>query len=141
MPCQTRGTVAAASEGPGARPVPGREESASREFGRALLLAKHRVLEALGEPELADALRGDLQGLTRLRVPSDARLAVCEHELAEARQDELAALLGLPARELQRLVEDALDLLLGELGLLCKMCKGRGLRHRLRHRRPPLERV
>src|SRR6266480_515712 len=116
MPCQTRGTVAAASEGAGADPAPGREESASREFARVLLLAKHRVLQALGEPELADTLRRDLEGLARLWVPSDARLAVREHELAEARQDELPALLGLPARELQRLVEDALDLLLREQG-------------------------
>src|SRR5438094_370108 len=72
MPCQTRGTVAAASEGAGADPAPGREESASREFARVLLLAKHRVLQALGEPELADTLRRDLEGLARLWVPSDA---------------------------------------------------------------------
>jgi hypothetical protein len=92
-----------------------------------LLLAKHRVLQALGETELADPLRGDLERLARLRVASDPRLAVRQHELAEARQDELAALLGLPARELDRLVEDALDLLLGELGFLRKVRKGRAL--------------
>src|SRR5260370_13107851 len=126
MPCQTRGTVAAESEG--AAPVPVREES-SGSLARGLLLAKHRVLQALGETELADALRGDLDGLARLRVPPDARLAVRQHELAEAREDELAALLRLPARELQRLVQDALDLrseehtseLQSHLNLVCRL--------------------
>src|ERR1700752_2245070 len=41
---------------------------------QALLLAKHRVLQALGEPELDDALRGNLDGLARLRVAAHARL-------------------------------------------------------------------
>src|SRR3989338_5096387 len=136
MPCHTRGRVAEASEGRGAAPGSG---PAAR--GPVLLLAKHGVLEALGEAELADALRGDLEWLAGLGIPSDPRLAVREHELAEARQHELAALLGFPARERQRLVEDPLDLLLGEGGLLRKVREGRGLRHRLRHGEPPLDRM
>src|SRR6188474_1297704 len=53
-----------------------------------LLLAKHRVLERLGEAELHHALRGNLDGLTGLRVATHARLAIGEHQAAEVRQHE-----------------------------------------------------
>src|SRR5512145_1567456 len=71
IPCQTRGTVAEAREGTGTaagRWPPGRLP--------VLLLAKHRVLQALGEAELAHALGRDLDGFTGLRIPTDPRLAV-----------------------------------------------------------------
>src|SRR5881296_3288418 len=58
IPCQTRGTVAETSEGTGA--VAGRAPPARLPV---LLLAKHRVLQALREAELAHALGRDLDGL------------------------------------------------------------------------------
>src|SRR5439155_23647067 len=111
MPCQTRGSVAAASEGAGASPPAERgERGSSEEAADAarrppdLLLAKHRVLQALGEAELAHALRGNLDGLARLGIATHARLAVRDDQLAEAGQDE--AVLGFLRRQVQRLVED-----------------------------------
>src|SRR5580765_5014514 len=70
IPCQTRGTVADASEGAGA--TTGRAPPARFPV---LLLAKHRVLQALGETELADPLGRDLDRLAGLRVAPDPRLA------------------------------------------------------------------
>src|SRR5437660_6277332 len=122
MPCQTRGTVADASDGAGA--AAGRGPPARPPV---LLLAKHRVLQALGEAELAHALGRDLDGLAGLRVAADAGLPIREHELAEAGKNERAALLRFARRQRERLVEDALDLLLGERGLLGEMGERRGL--------------
>src|SRR3990172_2914475 len=136
MPCQTRGRVAAASVGRGAA-----EGAWAGPRGPVLLLPKHRVLETLGEPELADTLGRDLDGLTGLRIAADPRLAVREHELAEAGQPELAVLPGLLAREREGLVEHPLDLLLGQPGLVREMREGCRLRHRLGHGGPPLERA
>src|SRR3989338_10846846 len=136
MPCQPLGRVAEARVGRGAA-----EGARPAARGPVLLLAKHRVLEALGETELAHALGRDLDGLAGLWVAADPRLAVREHELAEAGQHELPALLRLLARERERLVEHALDLLLGEAGLVREVREGRGLRHTLRHGEPPLERL
>src|SRR3990172_3621370 len=107
MPCQTLGRVSEARGGRGAA-----EGTRPAARGPVLLLAKHRVLEALGETELADALGRDLDGLARLGIAPDARFAVREHELAEAGQHELATLLRLLARECERLVEHPPDLLL-----------------------------
>src|SRR3970282_1850605 len=107
MPCQTLGRVAEARVGRGAA-----EGTRPAARGPVLLLANHRVLEALGETELADALGRGLDGRARLGIAPDARFAVREHELAEAGQHELATLLRLLARECERLVEHALDLLL-----------------------------
>src|SRR5881296_1355313 len=135
MPCQTRGTVADASEGAGA--AAGRGPPARFPV---LLLAKHRVLQALGEAELADALGRDLDWLTGLGIASDSRLAVRKHQLPEARQEEHAALLRLLGGEVERLVEDTLDLLPGEAGLLRKVRDRCRLRHRFRHRCPPVDR-
>src|SRR5256886_2290629 len=139
MPCQTRGTVAEASEGVGARPPPEWEEAASCDFARVLLLPKHRVLQALGDAELADALRRNLEGLARLGIPSDPCLAVGEDELAEPRHHE--SVLGLLAREREQFVENVPDLLLRQARLLAKVPQGRGSRHHLRHGQPPLERM
>src|SRR5437667_5011660 len=133
IPCQTRGTVADAREGTGT--AAGRWPSAR---DPVLLLAKHRVLQALRQPELAHALGRDLEGLAGLRVPTDPRFAVREDQFPEAWQKEHAALLRFPGREVERLVEDALDLLPGEAGLLRKVRDRRRLRHRLRHRCPPV---
>src|SRR2546425_4226249 len=113
MPCQTRGTVTEASEGVGT-PRAGVRGSAGRRLG--LLLSKHGVLDALGETELADPLRGNLERLTGLRIPPHPGLAVREHELPEARQDE--AVLGFLARDGECLVEHLDDLLLRQAGLL-----------------------
>src|SRR5206468_9978716 len=95
MPCQTRGSVADASEGAGASPPAERgERGSSEEEAEAarrppdLLLAKHRVLQALGETELAHALRRNLDGLAGLRIPPHARLAIRHDQLAEAGQHE-----------------------------------------------------
>src|ERR671931_756499 len=109
MPCQTRGSVAEASEGPDASPAPDGDDSlggdAVRGGGRrprALLLAKHGVLQALGETELAHTLGRDLDRLAGLRIASHARLPVREDELAEARQHE--SVFGFLARQVQRLL-------------------------------------
>src|SRR5712691_13288640 len=122
MPCHTRGSVAEASEGPGAGTTPDAGvatsgASARRAAGRrpvGLLLAKHRVLQALGETELAHALGRDLERLARLRVATDARLAVGEHQLAESGQ--YPPVLRFLAGQTQRLVEELGDLLLREAG-------------------------
>src|SRR6059036_1952737 len=135
IPCQTLGTVAEASEGAGA--AAGRVPPVRFPV---LLLAKHRVLQALREPELADTLGRNLDGLAGLWIPSHPRLAVREHQLAEARKDERAALLRFLGRERERLVEDTLDLFPGEAGLLRKVRDRCSLRHRLRHRWPPVDR-
>src|SRR5207302_296809 len=72
-PRQTRGSVRDASgaardsDGVGAVDANGR---------RGLLLAKHRVLQGLRDPELQDALGRDLEGLAGLRVAPHAGLAV-----------------------------------------------------------------
>src|SRR5881296_4073612 len=129
IPCQTLGTVAEASEGAGA--AAGRGPPARFPV---LLLAKHRVLQALGEAELADALGRDLNRLAGLWIAPDPRLAVREHQLPEARQEEHAALLRFLGGEVERLVEDTLDLLPGEAGLLRKVRDRCRLRHRFRHR-------
>src|SRR6267378_3149729 len=136
IPCQTRGTVADAREGTGT--AAGRWPSARDPV--LLLASKHRVLQALRQAELAHALGRDLDGLAGLRVPTDPRFAVREDQLPEARQKEHAALLRFPGREVERLVEDALDLLPGEAGLLRKVRDRCRLRHRLRHRCPPVDR-
>src|SRR5438876_11636710 len=99
-----------------------------------LLGAKHGVLQALRETELADALRRNLDRLAGLWITAHPRLAIREDQLPEPRQQEHAALLGFLGREVERLVEDAFDLLPGEAGLLRKVRNRRGLRHRLRHR-------
>src|SRR5712691_4523354 len=87
IPCQTRGTVADAREGTGT--AAGRWPSARDPV--LLLAAKHRVLQALRQAELAHALGRDLDGLAGLRVPTDPRFAVREDQLPEARQKEHAA--------------------------------------------------
>src|SRR5881397_3252809 len=130
IPCQTRGTVTDASEGTGTAAggwLPAR-------LPVLLLGAKHGVLQALRETELADALRRNLDRLAGLWITSHPRLAIREDQLPEPRQQEHAALLGFLGREVERLVEDAFDLLPGEAGLLRKVRNRRGLRHRLRHR-------
>src|SRR5262249_21926 len=123
IPCQTRGTVVEVSEGTGAA-VGGAPPARCP----VLLLAKHRVLQALRESELAHPLGPELDGLAGLRI------GVREHELGEGRKDEGAALLRFLGRERERLVEDTLDLLPGKAGLLRKVRDRRSLRHRLRHR-------
>src|SRR5437870_12058318 len=53
-------------------------------------LCEHRVLGLLGDPELQHALRGDRDRLAGRRVPSDASLAVNDHELYDAGEGEAA---------------------------------------------------
>src|SRR5215470_17602822 len=118
IPCQTRGMVAEARDGTGTAAGRGRGPPARLPV---LLLAKHRVLQALREAELAHALGGNLEGLAGLRITADARLAVREDQLAEAGQEKHAALLRFLRRQRERLVEAALDLLPGEAGLLRKV--------------------
>src|SRR5262245_57064046 len=60
---------------------------------RALLLPKHGVLQALGQPELAHALGGNPDRFAGLGIAPHPSLAIGEDELAEARHDE--AVLGL----------------------------------------------
>src|SRR2546423_14652574 len=88
MPCQTRGSVAEATEGADGRPVSGEDASRSGAGRRDLLLAKHRVLHALGETELAHALGRDLDRLARLRIAAHPRFAVRQHPVPEAWKDE-----------------------------------------------------
>src|SRR6266705_3070559 len=57
-------------------------------LSQSLLLAKHRVLDALGQPELHDALGRDLDRLARLWVAAHPRLAVGQHQPPEVRQHE-----------------------------------------------------
>src|SRR6185503_8004782 len=97
----------------------------------ALLLPKHRVLQALGESELHDALRGDLDGLAGLGVATHARLAVREDEASESRKDE--DVLRLLGGEGQEIIHQIGDLLLAELRLLCEVAEDGGLGHRLCH--------
>src|SRR5687768_13288479 len=115
MPCQTRGSVADARVGAAGRPLSGEEDCRSGVGRRVLLLPKHRVLHALGEPELADPLRRDLDRLTRLRIATDPGLAIRQHELPETRKHE--SVLRFLAGERERLVEDLADLPLREVRL------------------------
>src|SRR2546425_2015324 len=135
MPCQTRGSVAEARDGAGGRPVSGKEawRSGAGAGRRDLLLPKHGVLHALGETELAHALRGDLERLAGLRIAAHPRLAIRQHELPEARKDE--SVLRFLGREGERLVEDLADLPLREIGLAGEVRQDSGLAHHLRHRR------
>src|SRR5687768_16030456 len=82
------------------RPGPASARYASP--SESLLLPKHRVLQALGEPELHHALRGYLDGLAGLRVAAHPRLAVGEDETPEAGNDE--DILGLLGREREELI-------------------------------------
>src|SRR5262245_54095148 len=69
---------------------------ADRGIRSALLLpAEDRVLENLDRTDAHDPFGRDLDGLAGLRVTAHTRLPVREHDLADARQDECAALLGL----------------------------------------------
>src|SRR5262249_2814475 len=115
IPCQTRGMVAEARDETGTAAGRGRGPPARLPV---LLLAKHRVLEALSEAELAHALGGNLDGLAGLRITADARLAIREDQLAEARQEKYAALLRFLRRPRERLGEGALDRLPGGAGSL-----------------------
>src|ERR687888_110440 len=115
MPCQTRGAMTVDSDSPDAGPgaagsggAPSRSPPGRRR--RELLLAKRRVLEALGQTELAHALGRNLDGLTRLGIASHARLAVGHHQLAEAGEHE--AVLGFLTSQAQSLVEQIRHLLL-----------------------------
>src|SRR5262245_6800813 len=128
IPCQTRGTVAEAREGTGT--AAGRGPPARLPV---LLLAKHRVLQTLREAELAHALGGNLEGLAGLWIATDARLAIREDQLAEARQEEDAALLGFLRRQRERLAEDTFGLSRGEPFLIRKIRDRCRVRHRLRH--------
>src|SRR5437764_5852821 len=133
MPCQTRGSVAEATEGADGRPVSAEDAWRSGAGRRDLLLAKHRVLHALGEAELAHALGRDLDRLARLRIAAHPRLAVRQHQFPEARKDE--TVLRFLARERQSLVEELDDLPLREIGLASEVRHDCGLAHHLRHRR------
>src|SRR5437899_2712696 len=128
---------AAAAPGVEARALPARE-------GRRQRALRHGD-EAEAHPDPVQALRsrehrddtgggGVVEdGRAGLWITPDARLAIREDQLAEARQEEHAALLGFLRRQVERLVEDTLDLLPGEAGLLRKVRDRCRLRHRLRH--------
>src|SRR5262245_8236932 len=96
-----------------------------------LLLAKHRVLQRLGEAKLHDALRGDLDGLPRLRVAAHTRLAVGEDETTEVGKDE--HVLGFLGGEREELIHHVVDLLLRQRRLLRHVRDDGGLGHRFRH--------
>src|SRR5262245_53686487 len=144
VPCHTRGVVALVSEGAGASPTPVDAVSATGGGARrpadrrppGLLLPKHRVLEALGETELAHPLGGNLDWFPGLRVAPDPGLAIGEDQLPEAWQHE--PVLRFLLRELQRRFEDLPDLLLRQTRLLSEVGHGCRLRHHLRHGRPPV---
>src|SRR2546423_5200791 len=104
MPCQTRGSVAEATEGADGRPVSGEDAWRSGAGRRDLLLAKHRVLHTLGETELAHALGRDLDRLARLRIAAHPRLAVRQHQFPQARKD--ATVPCFLSGQSQRLVAD-----------------------------------
>src|SRR5437879_13531572 len=119
MPCQTRGSVADATEGADGRPVSGEDAWRSGAGRRDLLLAKHRVLHALGETELAHALGRDLDRLARLRIAAHPRLAVRQHQSPGAWKDE--TLLCFLAAPRQTLVAARDDPSLPEVGLACEL--------------------
>src|SRR5688500_673920 len=80
----------------------------------ALLLGpQDRVLGGLGDAELDDLLRRNLDLLPGRGVAADARLAVHQHQLADARNRE--AVLGLLVSEAGQRFEEAVGLLLGNL--------------------------
>src|SRR5262249_38573337 len=106
MPCQTRGTVADASEGAGA--AAGRGPPARLP---GLLLCKPPVLQAFSGAGFSGALGRDFCRLGGSRIPAGPGLGVWEPQVPEARQEEHAALLRFLGRGRERLVEDALDLL------------------------------
>ena len=60
-----------------------------------LLFRGDRVFRGLGDAELHNGLRLDLDGFAGLRVASHAGLAVRLHQAAQAGDDEYAVLLGL----------------------------------------------
>src|SRR6266850_2351236 len=114
-------------------------DAGSGRYSRApcvLLLAKHRILEGLGEPELHHALGRDLDGLAGLRVAPHPCLAVRQHEAAEVRHHE--DVLGFLGREAEELVHDVDDLLLAERRLLGQVSDDGGLRHRFCHVLPSM---
>src|SRR5207245_10266064 len=120
-------------EGADGRPVSGEDASRSGAGRRDLLLAKHRVLHALGETELAHALGRDLDRLARLRIAAHPRLAVRQHQFPEAWTDD--TVLCFLAGQRQSLVEDLDDLSLREVGLASEVRHDCGLAHHLRHRK------
>src|SRR5882724_2043293 len=95
---------------------PGSPRGRKARPSQLLLLAKHRVLDALGQSELHHALGRDLDRLTRLRIAAHARLAVGEDQPSEMRKHE--NVLGFLDGERFELLEEIDDLLLGETALL-----------------------
>ena len=96
--------------------ISGNPEPGSPNPPGLLLGAEDRVLGGLGDAELHDALGGDLDRLAGGRVAAHARLAVHEHELAEARQRE--GVLRLLVGERRELLEELRGDLLRRAGLL-----------------------
>ena len=82
------------------------------QFRELLLLLrwKNRVFHAFAYAELERGLGRNLYGLAGLRVAALARLALGEHHLAEAWEDELAVLLDLAGGKIGQLLEQFLDL-------------------------------
>src|SRR5438445_11214189 len=78
-------------------------------------LGQNGVLRLLGDAELQNALRRDLDLLSCRRVAADARLAIDDHELANAWERE--AVPRFLVRERRELIEHQRHLLLRETSL------------------------
>lgn len=82
-------------------------------MGRAVLL-QDGVLESLRRAQADNGLGLDLDRFTRRRVAAHASLAMCLHSATDIGDDELPGALGFLDGELEQLVEEAGNLLLGD---------------------------
>ena len=103
-------------------------QSAFSTFSRQSLRTQDRILGLLGHAELCHALDRDLDGLARRRVASHSRLAIDQHQLAQAGQGEgvLGVLVGERSDELQNICGG----LLGDTGLVGDLGSDLGLARR-----------
>src|SRR5258708_1391615 len=85
------------------------------------LLGSDRVLGSLGDAELYHGLRLDLDRFARLRVASNAGLAVRFHQPAEAGHNEHAVLLGFFHSDVGQVLKKSCDSLVGKFSFLGQM--------------------
>src|SRR5579871_3172062 len=86
-----------------------------------LLLGGDRVFCGFGDAELHDRLCLDLDRFARLRIASDAGLAMRLYQAAEAGDDEDSVLLGLFDCGVGEVLQKCRRGLVGELSLLGKL--------------------
>jgi hypothetical protein len=91
------------------------------------------VFGDLGDAELDHGLGLDLDGLSGLGIATEAGLALCLHQFADAGNGELAVLLGLFDCGLSQQFEGGCSLLVGDLELLRHVANQCCLCHSLCH--------